>query len=165
MSIKKFEYSAQTKIEIYKSLISDIEKQINDLNIYLTQRTYGSESLFTLIGETLEKYKQTILNAHNQQKISEDVKNNGLQHVSNILKMFLEHDINLKTSINETKGKLAALNSHKEKLKNLLKSQEKYLNHILQGNIDETGAYTGPLAQRPPGIRPADPMAARKQNK
>ena len=78
MSIKKFEYSAQTKIEIYKSLISDIEKQINDLNIYLTQRTYGSESLFTLIGETLEKYKQTILNAHNQQKISEDVKNNGL---------------------------------------------------------------------------------------
>ena len=55
--------------------------------------------------------------------------------------------------------------THKEKLKNLLKSQEKYLNHILQGNIDETGAYTGPLAQRPPGIRPADPMAARKQNK
>ena len=162
--MSKIQNIAEAKINVYTGLIEDFEKQIKDYHNIIEKQTYIEKHNYPLIYETLNKYVTILQNTYSQGNITEEKAKEGHTHVKNIENLFVEHQNNLKTSIQNVTGKIQATKAHKERIVRLLKREKQQLKHILAGNIDENGTYIGPPAQRPAGVRPADPMLSRKQN-
>lgn len=165
MCMSKIQNITETKIEVYKKLVSELEKQLQDYTLEIDKQKYVDEKTYSLIYSTLEKYVSFLKEAKSVNKLEDKQFNEGFGHVRSINNLFVEHHNNLKRSVDTLKGKLAATQAHKKNIELLLQKEQKILKSILDGNIDENGMYIGDPARRPPGVRPADPNASRKQNK
>jgi hypothetical protein len=163
--MSKIQNITETKVEVYKKMIDNFEKQLLDYKVEIDKQSHADEKTYPLIYNTLEKYFNIVKEANEGGKLDDKQLNEASQHLSRIKNLFIEHQSNLRRSVDIIKGKLEATQAHKKNLELLLQKEQKILKNILEGNIDENGMYIGDPARRPPGVRPADPNASRKQNK
>jgi len=156
-----FKTQTQTKISVYKTLIKQLDLDLENVSNNTTKLLNNLEN-YKLIYDTLKKYNTILQTNVTDGNITQDYAQNVLGHVTNIKTLFIEHENNIKTSINRSYGNTEMLGSYRKKLINLLANENKILQSILDGNINEQGAYTGPAMRRPVGVRPEDPLVARK---